>query len=434
MSNAAVTFMVAAPKKRSRVRGALARYRRARRTLRTPASRQSRHGLDWTNFFIADLQTGFGTFVAFYLASLGWSQANVGFALGLSGFAGVFGQIPGGALADGMPWKRVLVGIGVSMICAAALILALWPTPALVFVAETLHGLSSGVITPTIAAISLGLVGRRAMSLRTGRNFRFSAAGTALTALTLGAIGSLISARAIFLVAAALCAPALIALSQIRSEEIDYRRARNAASGQEGGKFARVIDLAKNRNLLLFAACIVLFQFANASILPLVSESLAARATTMGAAMTSSLIVGPQIVVALLAPWVGYHSEAWGRKPLLLVGIGFEAVRATLFSFVTNFPAMIAIQLLDGVSAIINVLTVLVIADLTAGTGRFNLAQGVVGAMTGVAASTSIALTGLIFDEFGRGVGFLIIGGIAAAATAIVWMLLPETKPEHYQE
>jgi len=321
------------------------------------------------------------------------------------------------------------------MICAAALILALWPTPVLVFAAEILHGLSSGVILPTIAAISLGLVGRRAMSLRTGRNFRFSAAGTALTAITLGAIGSLISARAIFLVAAAICAPALIALSRIRSEEIDYRRARNAAGGQEGGQFARMIDLAKNRHLLLFAACIVLFQFANASILPLVSESLAARATTMGAAMTSSLIVGPQIVVALLAPWVGYHSEAWGRKPLLLVGIGFEAVRATLFSFVTNFPAMIAIQLLDGVSgAIINVLTVLVIADLTAGTGRFNLAQGVVGAMTGVAASTSIALTGLMFDAFGRGVGFLIIGGVAAVATAMVWMLLPETKPEQYQD
>ena len=120
---------------------------------------------------------------------------------------------------------------------------------------------------------------------------------------------------------------------------------------------------------------------------------------------------------------------------MLVVGIGLEAVRATLFSFVTDFPAMIAIQLLDGVSgAIINVLTILVVADLTAGTGRFNLAQGVVGAMTGVAASTSIALTGLIFDAFGRGAGFLIIGGVAAAATAMVWMLLPETKPEQYQD
>jgi predicted MFS family arabinose efflux permease len=54
--------------------------------------------------------------------------------------------------------------------------------------------------------------------------------------------------------------------------------------------------------------------------------------------------------------------------------------------------------------------------------------------MTGVAASTSIALTGLMFDAFGRGVGFLIIGGVAAVATAMVWMLLPETKPEQYQD
>jgi hypothetical protein len=112
-----------------------------------------------------------------------------------------------------------------------------------------------------------------------------------------------------------------------------------------------------------------------------------------------------------------------------------EAVRATLFSVLTAFPAMIAIQLLDGVSgAIINVLTVLVIADLTAGTGRFNLAQGVVGAMTGVAASTSIALTGVMFDAVGRGAGFLIIGAVAAVATAMVWMLLPETKPAQYQD
>jgi hypothetical protein len=52
----------------------------------------------------------------------------------------------------------------------------------------------------------------------------------------------------------------------------------------------------------------------------------------------------------------------------------------------------------------------------------------------GVAASSSIALTGVIFDEFGRGVGFLIIGSVAAAATAMVGMLLPETKPERYQD
>src|SRR5262249_58151750 len=42
--------------------------------------RQSRHGLDWMNFFLADLRTAFGTFVAIYLADLGWSKGPVGWS------------------------------------------------------------------------------------------------------------------------------------------------------------------------------------------------------------------------------------------------------------------------------------------------------------------------------------------------------------------
>jgi MFS family permease len=430
VSGAAAISNGAAP--HGRVRRTWARYHHARRSLRTPASARSRHGLDWTNFFIADVQTGFGTFVAFYLAGLGWSQESVGFALSLSGFAGVLSQIPGGALADAAPWKRGLVATGVTMICGSALILALAPKPAMVFAAQLLQGLSAGFITPAIAAISLGLVGRSTMSLRTGRNFRFAAAGTVLTAATLGLMGSLVSARAIFFLAAALCAPALIALSLIRSEEIDLARARNATTG-DAGKLHRVIDLAKNRNLLLFAGCLVLFQFANASLLPLVSEGLAASGGPTGSIRIAGLIVGPQIIVAALAPWAGYHSEKHGRKPLLLIGIGVVAVRAVLFAFVTDYPLIIAIQLLDGISgSIIGVMTVLVITDLTAGTGRFNLAQGVIGAMMGLAASLSTTVTGIVAQEFGREAGFLFIAAIAAGATAIGFLFLPETKPEKY--
>src|SRR6185437_12027792 len=63
-------------------RKAASRYRAAQRSLRTPSSRRSRYGLDWLNFFLADVQTGFGTFVAFYLARLGWTQASIGSAGG----------------------------------------------------------------------------------------------------------------------------------------------------------------------------------------------------------------------------------------------------------------------------------------------------------------------------------------------------------------
>jgi hypothetical protein len=84
----------------SKLRAAVGRYKDARRSLHTPASVQSRLGLNWMNFFIADVQTGFGTFVAFYLAQSGWSPDRVGIALAAGTIAGVLSQIPGGALAD----------------------------------------------------------------------------------------------------------------------------------------------------------------------------------------------------------------------------------------------------------------------------------------------------------------------------------------------
>src|SRR6201996_1674136 len=99
-----------------RVRHAVTRYRDARKSLHAPASAQSRYGLDWMNFFLADVQTGFGTFVAFYLAHLGWSERSVGLALTVGGLAAVVSQIPGGALADALPWKRPLIATGIAMI------------------------------------------------------------------------------------------------------------------------------------------------------------------------------------------------------------------------------------------------------------------------------------------------------------------------------
>src|SRR5262245_36967660 len=188
----------------------------ARNILRGRISKQSRQGLDWLNFFLADVQTGFGAFVAFYLAELGWQKGQVGLALAAGTVAALVAQIPGGAVVDAARWKRGLAAIGICMIGASALILALVPAFALVFVAQILNGVSGGIVTPAIAAISLGLVGRSAMSARTGRNTRFNALGNVLTAGAMGLAGHYVANSAIFFGAAALCVPALIALSRIR--------------------------------------------------------------------------------------------------------------------------------------------------------------------------------------------------------------------------
>jgi predicted MFS family arabinose efflux permease len=139
----------------SRLSHAVARFREARKTLHTPASRWSRAGLDWMNFFVADVQTGFGAFVAFYLAHHDWSVRDVGFVLTIGSLAGVVSQIPGGALADALPWKRGLIAVGIGMIGTAALIFAFAPTYFPVLMASLVQGASGGVITPAIGAVAL---------------------------------------------------------------------------------------------------------------------------------------------------------------------------------------------------------------------------------------------------------------------------------------
>ena len=101
------------------------RHRRQKQSLEHAGSSQSRQGLDWMNFFTADVQTGFGAFVSLYLAELQWSQESVGFALTIGRISGVLGVIPAGALADSIRSKRGLAAAGLLMIGIAALILSL---------------------------------------------------------------------------------------------------------------------------------------------------------------------------------------------------------------------------------------------------------------------------------------------------------------------
>ena len=90
-------------------------------------SKRSQSGLDWLNFFIADVQAGFGPFVAVYLAALNWPQGQIGLLLAVSTLASIASQAPGGALVDAAPSKRLLIGGALGAIALSALLLAFFP-------------------------------------------------------------------------------------------------------------------------------------------------------------------------------------------------------------------------------------------------------------------------------------------------------------------
>jgi predicted MFS family arabinose efflux permease len=266
----------------------------------------------------------------------------------------------------------------------------------------------------------LGLVGHAALGERLGRNQRFSSTGGVLAAGLMGLIGYFLSYRAIFLVAAALVLPLLFALGRIQPSDIHFGRACGVPDhhGASAPPRMRHRSVWMNRGLLTFAGCVFLFQMANASMLPLAGESLVYSEVPFSSLIVSALIIVPQVIVALMAPWAGRRSKTWGRRPLLLVGFAALPIRALLFAWTANPIILIAAQVLDGVSGtMLGVLTALIVADLTKGTGRFNLAQGFVGTVSGVGASLSTTLSSLVAASLGRAAGFL---GIAAVALAAV--------------
>jgi MFS family permease len=395
-------------------------------------SRTSLSGLDGLNFFLAGMQSGFGPFVAVLLADEKWTQQNIGFVLSVGGFAALLSQVPGGELLDATRSKRFLVALGAIAVAISALAIAFWPTLQVVFTALVLQGLTGGLLGPAIAAISLGLVGHAALAERLGRNQRFASAGAVTATALMGAIGYVLSYQAIFLASAALLVPLLVALTRIGPADIHFGR----ACGQPDHDAptppprARRSSLWKNSGLLIFAGCLFLFQFANASILPLAGEQLAYRSGTHAALVVSALIIVPQVVVALAAPWAGRQAQTWGRRPLLLIGFSALTIRALLFAVTDNPVLLVCIQLLDGVSgSSLGVLTALIVADVTKGTGRFNLAQGFVGTLAGIGAALSTTLFGLVVGYFGGATGFVCIAGVALSTVIIVWLWMPETKP-----
>ena len=397
---------------------------------RPAPSRESLRGLDWFIFFLADVQTGFGPFIAVYLTTQKWTQAQIGFVLSIGGVIGLIGQMPGGAIVDAARSERLVAGLAIATIGCAALAYAAWPIFPVVVAAATLHAAASCVLGPAIAAISLGLVGPLAIGERLGRNARFASLGNGVAAAVMGTAGYLISSRSVFLVTFLLAIPTLLALARIRESEIDVARAHGAVVRQKPDPEATsVLHLIRQRPLLIFACGVLLLQLSNAAMLPLMAGVVTTRSSQWAPVLIAACIIVPQAIVALMSPSVGAKAQAWGRRPLLLIGFGALAIRGLLFATVRDPYLLVVVQVFDGITAaVFSVMTPLIVADIAFGSGHFNLAQGIIGTAVGIGASLSTVLAGYISDKFGSPIAFTGLAAIAALGFLLIWLIMPETR------
>ncbi|MEH2373105.1 MFS transporter [Nostoc sp.] len=164
----------------------------------------------------------------------------------------------------------------------------------------------------------------------------------------------------------------------------------------------------------------------------------------------SACIIVAQLVMIPVSNLAGRFANA-ARKPIFVLGFAVLPIRGVLYTLSDNPYFLVSVPILDGIGAgIFGVLSVLMVADLTKGTGRFNVTQGILNTAIGIGAGLSNVLAGFVVKSAGYNVGFLILAAMpfstrgyangklrvrpvagyayAVVALGVFWFCVPEIK------
>jgi MFS family permease len=398
---------------------------------RRPSARSLR-ALDYLNIFLADVRDGVGPYLAIYLlATQHWDPASIGVAMSAMGIATVVAQTPCGALIDAFKQKRWLIAVAALLVGVSCAAITIFPTFGFIMIAQALNGIAAAIFPPAVAAITLGIVGPKKFAARMGRNEAFNHAGNVGAAALAGLAGYFIGREWIFYLVAAIAGASIISVLFIKERDIDHDLARAAIphTSQKNEVVSGITALLAHREILIFALAVTLFHFANAAMLPLAGQLLSQDKAAGAALYMSACIIAAQLVMIPVSAFAGAQADRWGRKPIFLIGFGVLPIRGCLYTLSDDPSFIVAVQLLDGIGAgIFGVLWVTVVADLTKGTGRYNLILGAIATAQSVGAALSNLVAGYVVNAWGYNAGFLILAGIAAVALTIFYWAMPETK------
>ncbi|MEM8733839.1 MAG: MFS transporter [Planctomycetota bacterium] len=431
--------------------------------------------LNWLNFFAADVGDGIGPFVATFLITTSqWNESSIGAFLLTLNLATVIAQTPVGWLIDQTRFKRFLASGAAFAIALCVLVPAFASQKVPTLVSAAVLGVAAAILPPAISAMTLGIVGPKRLTQQTGSNQAFNHAGNLFAAIAIGLVAYFLVPWGFAPIVAVLASVAGLVVLTIPEQSIDHDVARGGLCNPNSSNSTRSswATILSTRPLLIFMFCVGLFHLSNAAMLPLAGQKLAIgdadangeqsaveEATIIGQAdregnserpkasavgqrgQTSSrkqlatlylslCVVVAQIVMIGVSILIGRRADRWGRKRFLLIGFASLPIRGFLFSQVTSPFWVIAGQILDGIGAgVYGVMAILVVADLTRGTGVFNFAAGMVITVQGLGASIGSWLGEWWAGAYGYSSSYTMLTTLGIVALLTLAILMPETNP-----
>ncbi|WP_231394112.1 MFS transporter [Pseudacidovorax intermedius] len=372
-----------------------------------------------------------GPFLATYLQSQRVDQALIGATLTAGGLAAVVMTPLAGAWVDRSAAKRLLLGVAVVLVLLGSAFAFTTRSPALLIASQAVAGAAGALLAAALAGLTLGLARQEGLRSQTGRNEAWSHAGNIVSALGAGVVAHLFGAPWMMAVMLAMSVGALLCVAAIRAGDIDHAAARgvDAAPRSEGQPMSPAApegfgDLLRHKALWLFALTCALFHLGNAAMLPLLNQRLAATQPDAAPLLwTGVAIVVAQLTMVPVALWVS-RSRRWDLSAFIYLAILILPVRGLLAWAFPSVWANLPVQVLDGIAAgALGVATPLMVERYVRGSGRYNLALGLVLTCQGVGAALSAGVAnGVVGREGHFGLAFAVLAGCALLALPIFVM------------
>jgi MFS family permease len=366
-----------------------------------------------SNFLAGDIQTGIMPLTSIDLL-LGerWRSDQVGIVLAFGSLVLLLFQPLAGHLADRIVSKRAFFFLLSTSFAAGCLLLVGHPSLPRALLSQLFLGVAQGGMMPVLGSVAMGLAGAEGFPALTGWAQGASHAGSVFGAASVLLIALHGSFFEIFVFYALSSLLAGLVLFGVPGKAIDLRRAREEESGAEPIPVFRIVSLP----FFIFLLVLLLFFVANTAMLPLAGDKLSGILLSEPPARVMAFLVlvtqALMIPFSLLAPALVRKVGSGGL--LLSFGLLLLALRGGLLSETRSVAGILVGQFLDGtIMGLFSVLLPVLVAEYARGSGRFNLLQGLAGAVISAGASFSQLLSGVFLDPLGFDRTLLVLTGVA---------------------
>lgn len=408
------------------------------------------------SFSLGQLGDGLNIFQGIYLVGLGWNEGAVGIALSLMGFTALLIQPFAGDLVDKTRAdRRTFLSVAALLTAGSAMAVMFvhegnvdhW----VIWITKIVEGLSSSFIGPCIAALTLASFGPDHFDSVMATNILFGHIGSVVAAVLAGSIAyyRYPDIKSCFYVIAASAFLAVIFVRFLpRGNDAMGRGFRKSADQQQstsldGSETSNTQNVASNyytvladRKTLVICLTGFFFHFANANVLLVLGEIMGGDNDDGSASRSAIPLIGAAIVTAqatmsIATVFGGRMTEMGiGRKPMFVLALATLPLRCALILLwqESSNTYLMLTQILDGIGGgFFGLIHPYMVADISFGTGRFNVLMGLTGACFGLGATLSNLLGQYLVEYFGHSVSLFFSLVMSVIPLFLFAIAMPET-------